>query len=151
MQISLKRIILTLAFIILSQSCQPNNIIADFWSCTFFPITATASFILSTNESTSLALSYQTYNITLPRKYDRNSNIQYAFALKDMDVLSSSIIYFDLLVLKTFESSVVINFIYEPNKWAKVSYNYWISFRNDIFLGISTYTQNDIVKGKENY
>lgn len=68
-----------------------------------------------------------------------------------MDVLSTSIIYFDLLVLKTFESSVVINFIYEPNKWAKAGYNYWISFRNDIFLGISTYTQNDIVRGKENY
>jgi hypothetical protein len=77
-----------------------------------FPYPASASFDLSSNATSSLSLNYQTYNITLPRKYDRTTNIQYAFALKDMSVLSSNIYYFDLLVLKTFESSIVVNFIY---------------------------------------
>jgi hypothetical protein len=99
----------------------------------------------------SLALSYQTYNITLPRKYDRNSNLQYAFAIKDMETISASIYYFDLLVLKTFESSIVVNFIYEPNKWAQITYNYWISFRSDLYIGVVSFTQNNIAKIKDKY
>ncbi len=48
-----------------------------------------------------MALSYETYNITLGRRYDRSSNLQYAFALKEM-VTVGGVSYFDLLVLKTF-------------------------------------------------
>jgi len=41
-------------------------------------------------------------------------------------------------VLNTLEASLVLNFIYEPAKWSKASYNYWITFRNDLNLGIES-------------
>ena len=46
----------------------------------------------------------------------------------------------DLMVLKTYQSNIVINFIYEPNKWTKVSFNYWMSFRNDIIMAIESFS-----------
>jgi hypothetical protein len=99
-----------------------------------------AAFELPINESTSLAFSYQTYNITLPRRYDRNNCPQYAFALAEATTTTESITYFDLLVLKTFEASLVVNFIYQPGKWTKATYNYWVAFRNDINLGIESFS-----------
>lgn len=32
----------------------------------------------------------------------------------------------------------MLNFIYEPRKWSKASYNYWITFRNELNLGIES-------------
>lgn len=66
-----------------------------------------------------------------------------------MAVASGYVQYFDLLVLKTYQSSLVINFIYEPNKWSKVEFNYWISFRKDISMGVESYTEEMFKSNKE--
>jgi hypothetical protein len=78
-----------------SKGCQALTQISDFFS-------GRATFELSINESTSLAFNYQTYNITLPRRYDRNNCPQYSFALAEAATSTELITYFDLLVLKTF-------------------------------------------------
>lgn len=108
------------------------------------PYPARAIFELSANESTSLSFSYQTYNLTLPHRYDRNSNLQYAFALSEAGALTGNLSYFDLLVLKTFEANLIINFIYEPSKWTRATYNYWITFRTDINLGVESFSTEQI-------
>jgi hypothetical protein len=95
---------------------------------------ARAIFELPANESTTF--SYQTYNLTLPHQYDRSSSIQYAFALGEAGALTGNLTYFDLIVLMTYKASLIINFIYEPSKWTRASYNYWVAFRTDINLGV---------------
>lgn len=75
--------------------CQALTQISDFYS-------GRTTFELFINESTSLAFNFQTYNITLPRKYDRNTCPQYAFSLAEAAITTELITYFDLLVLKTF-------------------------------------------------
>jgi hypothetical protein len=44
--------------------------------------------------------------------------------------------YFDLLVLQTFDGSLIVNFIYEPTKWSKIGYNYLLSYRSDMYAGV---------------
>jgi hypothetical protein len=127
-----------------TESCKAVTQISDFYS-------GRATFELPINESTSLAFSYQTYNITLPRKYDRSSVPQYAFALAAAGALTGNLTYFDLLVLKTFEASLVVNFIYEPGRWARTTYNYWVAFRSDINLGIDTLSASQIANSKGTY
>lgn len=87
-----------------------------------------------------MSYSFQSYTLATPRSYDSNSNLQYSFAMNSFSVETANIRYFDLLVLKTYQSSLVINFIYEPNKWKKVTYNYWIAFRKDLSMFIETYS-----------
>lgn len=91
-------LLLITAIIVIAEAgngCQAPTKFGDFYS-------GRATFELSINESTSLAFNYQTYNITLPRRYDRNSCPQYAFALAEAATSTELITYFDLLVLKTF-------------------------------------------------
>ena len=129
-------------------SSDPNQrFLLRYW----FENAARASFELPTNENTSLAFSYQTFNVSLARKYDRSNSPQYAFALADAGALSASISYFDLLVLKTFEASLVLNFIYEPGKWSKASYNYWITFRKDLNLGIESLSAAQITNNNSSF
>jgi len=66
-----------------------------------------------------------------------------------MSTLTGNILYFDLLVLKTFQANLVLNFIYETNKWSIVTYNYWISFRNDVTMAIQTFTESQITVSPE--
>ena len=98
--------------------------------------TGTINFILPDVPNNTMAYNFDSYTLPTPRAYDSKSNLQYCFALKDMTVSTGNLQYVDLLVLKTYQSSLVINFIYEPNKWSKAAFNYWIGFRRDIVMGI---------------
>lgn len=98
-----------------------------------------------------MSYSFQSYALATPRSYDSSSNLQYAFAIKDFAAATASVVYFDLLVLKTYQSSLVVNFIYEPNKWKTVSYNYWIAFRKDLSMFIETYTDQQFSRTNQSY
>lgn len=71
--------------------------------------------------------------------------------MKDLSVSTSNILYFDLIVIKTYQKSLLINFIYEPNKWQKITYNYWLSLRPDIFMSIEAYTDKQFTNQEKNY
>ncbi len=45
----------------------------------------------------------------------------------------------------------MVNFIYEPNKWARVAYHYWVSFRSDLYIGILSFTQQSISRVEDSY
>lgn len=98
-----------------------------------------------------MVYSFESYTLPTPRSYDSSSNLQFAFSIKELAVSTSNLMYFDLLVIKTFQSSLVLNFIYEPNKWVKVTYNYWISFRKDLIMLIETYTDKQFTNSKQIY
>lgn len=98
-----------------------------------------------------MAYAFESYTLPTARPYDSNSNLQFAFSIKEFSVSTSQLLYFDLLVIKTFQSSLLLNFIYEPNKWLKISYNYWISFRSDLIMLIETYTDKQFANSTPTY
>jgi hypothetical protein len=128
-----------LSFSVVGQLCKPSSDIADLW-------TGTTSFILPQVVNNTMAYNFESYTLPTPRAYDSKSNLQYCFGLKTLTVSTGNLQYFDLLVLKTYQSSIVINFIYEPNKWSKVEFNYWIGFRKDLVMGIESFTDRQFRK-----
>lgn len=110
-----------------------------------------ASFSIPIAVNNTQSFTYQTYNVSFPIQYDRNNNLQYAFAINSMFTMTDDILYFDLVILKTFQSHLIINFIYEPNKWSLISYNYWISFRNDMEIGAQTFIADQISTSNNSY
>jgi hypothetical protein len=65
---------------------------------------------MSTDLESTFTLTYQTFNLTL--SINSYQSLNYAFALKDIVLANSHIMYFDILVLKTSTSNLIISFLY---------------------------------------
>ena len=141
----IKSILVIIIFLLSSTQavpCAPQSQLADIFS-------GTLSLSLASTQNNTLAFTYQAYTLTTPRPYTSSSNLQYTFAIKDFQIENrSQMTYFDLLVLKTYQNSLIVHFIYEPNLWKLVGYSYLIGFREDLVMGIESYTRNQF-KGIE--
>lgn len=85
--------------------CKADSQILDLWA-------GTTSFELPSVANNTMAYTFDSFTLPTPRAYSSTSNLQYCFALKDLETSTNNILYLDLLVLKTYQSSLVINFIY---------------------------------------